>query len=63
MSKWVLTCSECKTEFEHSQINDVSMALLDLPPKPEFPPSGNECACPHCGKSSVYLRTDLRYRA
>jgi hypothetical protein len=63
MPKWVLTCPECKTQFEHSQISDIGMAFMDLPLKPEFPPSGNECACPNCGKSSLFVRTDLCYRA
>ncbi len=28
MSKWILICPKCKTEFEHSQISDVGMSFL-----------------------------------
>jgi hypothetical protein len=62
MSKWILICPKCKTEFEHSQISDVGMSLLMLPEKPAFAPSGNPCACPNCGHSAIYKRTDLLYR-
>jgi len=63
MAKWVLECPNCKSRFAPSQINDVGMALLELPPKPDLPPNGVECACPNCGHSAVYRRTDLRYQA
>jgi uncharacterized protein (DUF983 family) len=63
MPKWVLECPNCKFRFEHSQINDVGMALLELPFKPDLPPNGVACACPNCGHGAVYRRTDLLYRA
>jgi hypothetical protein len=63
MAKWILICAKCKAEFEHSQISDVGMARLLLPEKPEFAPTGNKCACPNCGYSASYWRTDLLYRA
>jgi hypothetical protein len=63
MPKWILNCTKCKSEFEHSRIRDVGMSFLMLPEKPTFTPSGNPCACPSCGHTAVYLRTDLLYRA
>jgi hypothetical protein len=54
-----------KTEFQHSQINDLGMSSLHnlyLPAKPDFAPNGNACACPNCGHSALYRRTDLLYR-
>jgi predicted nucleic-acid-binding Zn-ribbon protein len=63
MSKWILICPKCKTEFEHSQISDVGMSFLMIPAKPEFPPTGNKCVCPNCDYSAIYRRTDLLYRA
>jgi predicted nucleic-acid-binding Zn-ribbon protein len=62
MSKWILICPKCKTEFEHSQISDVGMSFLMIPTKPEFAPNGNDCVCPNCGYSATYLRTELLYR-
>jgi|HubBroStandDraft_6_1064221.scaffolds.fasta_scaffold15948_4 hypothetical protein len=62
MSRWILICPKCKTEFEHSQISDVGMSFLMIPLKPEFPPTGNKCVCPNCGYGSTYLRTELLYR-
>ena len=63
MSKWILICPKCKTEFEHSQIRDVGMSFLMIPLKPAFTPAGNPCVCPSCKHSAVYQRTDLLYRA
>ena len=63
MSKWILICPKCKTEFEHSQISDVGMARLSLPEKPSLAPTGNKCVCPGGGHSATYQRTDLLYRA
>jgi predicted nucleic-acid-binding Zn-ribbon protein len=66
MSAWILICPKCKTEFQHSQINDTGMSSLHnlyLPAKPDFAPNGNACACPNCGHSALYRRTDLLYRA
>jgi hypothetical protein len=63
MSKWILICPKCKTEFEHSQISDVGMPYLMIPMKPEFATNGNKCVCPSCGYAATYLRTDLLYRA
>ena len=62
MPKWVLICPKCKTEFEHSQINDVGMFCLMIQEKPEFANTGNECVCPSCGYVALYFRTDLLYR-
>jgi hypothetical protein len=63
MPKWILRCVKCNFEFEHSQISDVGMSSLFLQPKPQVPPTGIECVCPHCGKTAAYRRTDLLYRA
>ncbi len=60
---WILQCVNCKTEFQHSQIDDVPMSYLDLPPKPNVPPSGVQCVCAKCGVKASYRRTDLKYRA
>ncbi len=62
MPEWVLECPNCKFRFEHSQINDVGMSSFYLPLKPELP-AGTACACPNCGHSAIYQRTDLLYRA
>jgi hypothetical protein len=61
MSKWILICSNCKTEFQHSQIDDVGMARLLLAEKPIIP-IGQKCVCPSCGFVGLYQRADLRYR-
>ena len=63
MSKWILICPKCKTEFEHSEISDVGMSFLMIPLKPEFAPTGDECVCPNCGYGATYFRTELLYRA
>ena len=63
MSKWILICPKCKTEFEHSQISDVGMSFLMIPLKPEFAATGNECVCPNCRYGATYFRTELLYRA
>jgi len=63
MSAWVLICRKCKSAFQHSQISDVGMSSLDLPRKPDVPPTGNACVCPNCGHSAIYQRTDPLYRA
>ena len=62
MPKWVLICSKCKNEFEHSQIPDVGLAWLLLAEKPPFAPTGNDYVCPNCGYGATYFRTNLLYR-
>jgi hypothetical protein len=61
MAMWILICSTCKVEFQHSQISDVGMSRLLLPQKP-ITPVGQECVCPNCGTAALYQRTDLLYR-
>lgn len=61
MPMWILICTNCKTEFEHSQISDVGMSRLFLPEKPSIA-AGQKCVCPNCGYAGLYQRTDLRYR-
>jgi hypothetical protein len=61
MTKWVVECTNCTVEFEHSQISDVGMARLYLPPKPQVPPNGAACVCSNCGKRVSDFRTDLVY--
>jgi DNA-directed RNA polymerase subunit RPC12/RpoP len=65
MAHWVLKCFECKLEFTHSAIRDDGKAsdLLRVPLKPDFPPGGAQIACPHCGLSAAYQRSDLNYRS
>jgi hypothetical protein len=62
MAMWILICTNCKSEFQHSQISDVGMASLVLPDKPIIP-AGHKCVCPNCGTAGLYHRTDLLYRA
>ena len=61
MPKWILICTNCKIEFQHSQIADVGMSRLILAEKPIIP-IGEKCVCPNCGFSGTYQRADLRYR-
>jgi uncharacterized protein (DUF983 family) len=61
MEMWVLVCSTCKVEFQHSQISDVGMSHLVRPEKPIIP-IGQECVCPNCGIGGMYQSTDLLYR-
>jgi hypothetical protein len=63
MATWILQCPNWKTDFEHSQINDVGMASYYLPLKPDLPPKGVECTCPRCGSKATYQRKNLCYRA
>jgi len=62
MPAWILKCLKCGSAFQHSQIADMPMSWLDLPPKPEIPKEV-ACVCPNCGYSGIYKRTDLLYRA
>jgi hypothetical protein len=61
MVMWILVCSNCKVEFQHSQISDVGMSHLVLPEKPLIP-AGQKCVCPNCGFEGKYQRTELLYR-
>jgi DNA-directed RNA polymerase subunit RPC12/RpoP len=61
MAKWILICTNCEAEFQHSQISDIGMSRLFLPEKPIIP-TGQKCVCPNCGFGGLYQRTDLRYR-
>jgi hypothetical protein len=63
MSKWILICPKCRTEFEHSQISDAGMSFLMIPAKPEFATARNKCVCPNCAYGATYFRTELLYRA
>jgi hypothetical protein len=58
---WILICSNCKSEFQQSQISDVGMSSLLLVEKPIIP-EGHKCVCPNCGTEGLYQRTDLLYR-
>jgi hypothetical protein len=44
---WILLCSNCQVEFQHSQISDVGMSYLMVPEKPAIP-VGQKCVCPSC---------------
>ena len=62
MSQWMLTCSTCGEDFPHSSIpENAGFDQLDLPHKPDFPPSGLALVCPNCGESAIYQRHDLVY--
>jgi DNA-directed RNA polymerase subunit RPC12/RpoP len=61
MASWVLNCTSCKAEFEHSKINQDGMEYFQLPMKPDFPSGGSELVCPECGHEATYQRTNLRY--
>jgi uncharacterized protein (DUF983 family) len=62
MTRWVLQCRNCKTDFEHSQIDDTVMANYFDAMKPKLSEAGVQCVCPNCGHAAFYRRTDLLYR-
>jgi len=63
MPTWIVECSNCKSKFTQSIIDDVEMSSYFLPLKPEFPPAGTELECPNCGYQAIYQRSNLTYRA
>jgi len=62
MPSWIITCRNCRVAFEHTKINDYTLSNFLDPVKPEIRPEGVELACPKCGHTAVYKRTDLFYR-
>jgi len=63
MSQWILMCPTCGKEFPYSPIREnPGFFQLDLPHKPEFPPSGLALVCSRCGESAMYERHNLIYR-
>jgi hypothetical protein len=67
MARWVLECSQCKTEFTHSEISESGFTVVDpftlTATKPEFPAGGVTIVCPNCKGATVYVRYELLYRA
>jgi hypothetical protein len=62
MPSWVITCRNCRVDFEHTKINNYTLLNFLDPAKPEVPPEGVQLECPKCGHAAIYKRTDLFYR-
>jgi hypothetical protein len=58
MARWILRCPDCSRTFVHSEIED-TLANYFFPAKPNFPKDGQTLTCTHCGKESLFQRTDL----
>lgn len=68
MPRWVVTCPNCRSEFTHTLVRDLTQGALTRdvfasPPKPPIPEGGSRLDCPNCGGSQAYQISDLRYRA
>jgi hypothetical protein len=61
MARWVLRCTNCSETFVYSEIKDTLANYFSLA-KPEFPEGGRMLACMHCGKESLFQKTDLTYQ-
>jgi hypothetical protein len=61
MARWVLGCPNCSETFVYSEIQDTLTNYFSLA-KPEFPEGGRLLTCMHCGKESLFQKTDLTYQ-
>jgi len=66
-SSWVLDCPECKQVYVYAKVpterfSDAGNNPFVWPLKP-FPLEGLSFECPNCKKTSIYTRSDLRYRS
>lgn len=62
MASWSLACRNRNKRFAYSQIGDRLLDVL-MPLRPEFPPDGVECECPHCKAKATYPINELRYQS
>ena len=66
MPQWILSCTHCSKDFEHSRIDAELFGLSVLGrswiDKPFFPVGGEDRECPHCHQSARYQRFMLRYK-
>ena len=62
MPSWIITCRKCRVPFEHTKINEYTLLNFLDPTKPEISSEGVELACPKCGHTALYNRSDLFYR-
>jgi len=68
MTSWVVTCPECSHTFTHTVIG---AALLEqahrdpfkILPRPQILRADEGRICPKCKKESLYVRSQLLYRA
>jgi endogenous inhibitor of DNA gyrase (YacG/DUF329 family) len=68
MASWVVTCPECAQTFTHTAIeaSSIEQALRDpfhILPRPQILRANEVRTCPRCQKESVYVRSQLLYRA
>jgi DNA-directed RNA polymerase subunit RPC12/RpoP len=62
MPSWMISCRNCSVDFEHTKIDDDTLVNYLDPAKPKLPSEGVELACPKCGHTTLYKRTDFFYR-
>jgi hypothetical protein len=60
MALWTVTCTDCHSSIEHSQIVQNNLSELFFPTKPDVL-TGSTIKCPQCRTIVSYVRTDLRY--
>jgi hypothetical protein len=60
MALWTVTCTDCNSFIEHSQIVQNNLSELFFPCKPDVL-TGATIKCPKCRTVVSYVRTDLRY--
>jgi len=68
MASWVVTCPECAHTFTHTLIEARLMEQahrdpFQILPRPQILRSDERRTCPTCRKESVYVRSQLLYRA
>lgn len=66
VASWILDCPECKQAYVYAKVpierfSDADSNPFAWPLKP-FPLEGLSFECPNCKKTSIYTRSDLRYR-
>jgi hypothetical protein len=58
---FLLTSAHCSETFVHSEIEDTLTNYFSTE-RPKFPKGGQTLTCTHCGKESLFQRTDLIYQ-
>ena len=61
MASWAFTCKHCQRVFTYAKIGE-TLADYIAETKPNLPPGGAECVCPHCKVKSTYHRFELVYQ-